>query len=253
MFTENLIPQNKHTISDKQLAANRANAQKSTGPTSETGKQRSSLNTLRHGLTAQVTVMTEPDREAQELFCRGIIEDLNPQSRTELQLAQAYATLQWRINRVASLEENVFTLGRIDGMGEGLKLDHAETHDAMSQARTFLRNETSFNTLSLYGQRLVHQAEKILKQLAHFQDERKPAEPEPEPLAARDAAAREADLQRAVAAYRDHAARNLPFDPRQNGFVCSLEEIQARVRRESASNVTAFPGNRAPAQEKAAA
>jgi hypothetical protein len=34
-------------------AINRANSQHSTGPRTESGKQRSSLNALRHGLTAQ--------------------------------------------------------------------------------------------------------------------------------------------------------------------------------------------------------
>jgi hypothetical protein len=36
-----------------QLAASRANAQLSTGPRTEEGKRRSSLNAFRHGLTAK--------------------------------------------------------------------------------------------------------------------------------------------------------------------------------------------------------
>ena len=46
-------------VSERQLAANRANAQRSTGPTSEDGRKRSSQNALRHGITAQTTVMTD--------------------------------------------------------------------------------------------------------------------------------------------------------------------------------------------------
>jgi len=40
--------------SAKQLAANRLNAQRSSGPKSEEGKRRSSVNALRHGLTVPV-------------------------------------------------------------------------------------------------------------------------------------------------------------------------------------------------------
>ena len=40
----------------KQIAANRRNALKSTGPTTSEGKQRSRCNAMRHGLTAE-TVM----------------------------------------------------------------------------------------------------------------------------------------------------------------------------------------------------
>ena len=37
--------------SERQIAANRRNAQKSTGPTSGSGKKRSSKNAYRHGLS----------------------------------------------------------------------------------------------------------------------------------------------------------------------------------------------------------
>jgi hypothetical protein len=221
-----LTPAEEKSISEKQLAANRANAPKSTGPKSEAGKKRSALNSMRHGLTAQVTVMTAPDREAQEAFCRPIIEDLKPASRTELQLAQAYATLQWRINRVAAIEENVFTLGNIDSLAANLNLDHPETEDAMCQAKTFLRDAGRFNTLSLYGQRLVNQAGKVMQQLTGLQTERKLAE-------RAQLAARENDIKRAVRSYWDHVIHKTPFDPQKNGFVCSLDEIYARIRRDA--------------------
>ncbi len=45
---------------------NRANAQHSTGPKTEAGKQRSSLNALRHGLTGQIVVMPTEDLQAYQ-------------------------------------------------------------------------------------------------------------------------------------------------------------------------------------------
>ena len=61
-------------ISERQLAANRANAQKSTGPKTEESKKIVSQNALRHGLTAQVTIMPDEDREAHDKFCAAIVE-----------------------------------------------------------------------------------------------------------------------------------------------------------------------------------
>ena len=46
-------PVEKPTISAKKLAANRANALRSTGPKTSEGKEKSKLNALKHGLTAR--------------------------------------------------------------------------------------------------------------------------------------------------------------------------------------------------------
>ena len=45
----------------KQIDANRRNAQHSTGPKTEAGKGRASLNAWRHGLTGQVATMPHED------------------------------------------------------------------------------------------------------------------------------------------------------------------------------------------------
>ncbi len=86
-------------LSEKQLAANRANAQLSTGPKTEEGKRRSSLNARRHNLTGQVTAMTEEDRIAHNAFSEALIKAMAPEGALELQLAQRIATDSWRLNR----------------------------------------------------------------------------------------------------------------------------------------------------------
>src|SRR5471032_1684674 len=68
-------------ISEKQLAANRANAEKSTGPQTPEGKNRSKLNAVRHNLTGQVAALTEPDRVAFNAFSQDLIRDLDPRAR----------------------------------------------------------------------------------------------------------------------------------------------------------------------------
>ena len=45
-------------MTEAQLVANRANAQFSTGPRTEKGKRRSSLNAFRYGLTGQIVIHT---------------------------------------------------------------------------------------------------------------------------------------------------------------------------------------------------
>jgi len=53
------------TISPEQLAANRGNAQRSTGPRTDTGKAVASANATRHGLLS--TRLLLPDEDAAEL------------------------------------------------------------------------------------------------------------------------------------------------------------------------------------------
>jgi hypothetical protein len=56
--------------SQKQIAANRANATRSTGPTTDGGKSRSRMNAWKHGLTAEKVVIDGED--AQELAARTL-------------------------------------------------------------------------------------------------------------------------------------------------------------------------------------
>lgn len=204
--------------SDKQIAANRENAQKSTGPKTEAGKNRSKLNAVRHNLTGQVTVMTEADRIACEAFTLQIVESLQPATAAERQLAQAYATAHWRINRATVFEEGILTLSLAEDQNLAhLGVEQPEVHTALANAATFRQDPHAFALLSLYTNRLIGQSEKLLKQLNQLQSARK----------ARDLHV----MDSAVTLLKYHDMKGLPFSPGENGFVFSTEEIRAHIRR----------------------
>jgi hypothetical protein len=158
--------------SDRQLAANRANAQLSSGPKSEIGKRRSSLNARRHNLTGQVTAMTEEDRIAHDAFAEALIKAMVPEGALELQLAQRIATDSWRLNRATAIEDNIFALGLFDHSGE-IDVDHPELHTALTAARTFTREAKSIELLTLYEQRINRSLQKNLALLQQLQATRK--------------------------------------------------------------------------------
>src|SRR5262249_1741987 len=130
-------------LSEIQLIANRLNALKSTGPKSEEGKKRSSLNALRHGLTGQVLVLPEENLEAFNKFVSGIVDALNPADDVEKQLATTYAVTQNKINRAQTIEENLFTLGNIEDLAGNLNMEGAEPHNAMCDVRLFMNESRS--------------------------------------------------------------------------------------------------------------
>ncbi len=93
--------------SARQVAANKANAKRSTGPNSLKGKARSRLNSLKHGLTAEHILIAGEDASECEVFATEIIEDLMPVGRLEQALAERVAALLWRLNRVSLFEAAV--------------------------------------------------------------------------------------------------------------------------------------------------
>ena len=94
---------------------NRENAQHSTGPKSDEGKQKSSQNALRHGLTAQTVVMPGEDQDAYQQHVKSFIDDLQPAGAIEANLVQSLADCSWRLNRIAALESNLLAIIETNG------------------------------------------------------------------------------------------------------------------------------------------
>ncbi len=85
-------------------ATNRANSLHSTGPRTEPGKQRSSLNALRHGLTARAAVLPTEDPDAYQRHIQQFLDEYAPATPTETQLVHEIANTAWRLNRIPLLE-----------------------------------------------------------------------------------------------------------------------------------------------------
>ena len=92
----------------KQIAANRRNAEDSTGPRSEAGKQRSSRNAVRHGLTAETVIEPLEDAEDYAAFEEAIAASFDPETAVERELILRLASLLWRLRRATSIETALF-------------------------------------------------------------------------------------------------------------------------------------------------
>jgi hypothetical protein len=94
----------------QQIEANRRDARKSTGPTTEEGKQRSRCNAVRHGLTAETVVGALEDAEDYKAFEVAITADFDAQSAVERELVLRLASLQWRLRRATTMETGLFDI-----------------------------------------------------------------------------------------------------------------------------------------------
>jgi hypothetical protein len=107
------FPENSTMSTQAQITANQANAQHSTGPRSETGKQASSQNNLRHGFAGQFKVL---DWEEQSEFV----------------LVEKMAQHFWLSQRSLKLQEQCFRpdLAMKEADAKlGLYLRYQTTHD----------------------------------------------------------------------------------------------------------------------------
>ena len=208
--------------SEKQIEANRANAQNSTGPTSIEGKAKTRLNAKRDGITGQVITLSDEDRPFFEKRKAEFIADFAPKTVMELSLAHSIAWDIWRLDHLRAVEMNMYALGTQD---EETTVDseNPQIDTALSGALTFEKQSAKFALMSIYEQRLNRGIHKNLDKLQALQAERKGHE--------------DHDRQQEVTIARANDINDLPYKapawPSRNGYVFSTAEILAAANRES--------------------
>jgi len=94
--------------SERQKAANQANALHSTGPKTPEGKAAVRLNALRHGLLTRDVVLPGEDADAFEDLLNQVRADLSPVGPIEELLADRMVNAMWRLRRLARAETALF-------------------------------------------------------------------------------------------------------------------------------------------------
>lgn len=209
MTTAHPIPSTKINRAE----VNKKNAQHSTGPKTAAGKQRSSLNALRHGLTGQIVVMPNEDLQAYQAHLKSFTDEYNPQGPTEAHLVQALADTSWRLNRVAALETNILTLG----VTQPSPIADAppQVMDALSIAAALESQSKALANLSMHTQRLSRQFERTVALLRELQKTRQFQQKQ-----------QMDDLLDVIEMFE---SKGEPYNPADDGFVFSETEIDAAI------------------------
>ena len=92
------------TASAKQIAANRANALKSTGPRTASGKLASSKNALIHGLLSREMLVGGEDPADYDALLDSLVADFAPHGANEQMLVEKLAIALWKMKRLHGAE-----------------------------------------------------------------------------------------------------------------------------------------------------
>src|SRR2546421_9044251 len=92
---------------DQPKPDHRAKPIHATGPRTPEGKARSSMNALKHGLTAKTPLIPGEDADEFRQFVWDMVQDLEPEGPVQAELAQRVAVLMWKRRRIAEAERQV--------------------------------------------------------------------------------------------------------------------------------------------------
>ena len=203
--------------SPEQLTANRANAQLSTGPVTDAGKQTVSRNALSHGLAGRTHAALAGEEEPFAQYCRGMLEALGPVGAIEEDFAQLIAADRWRLHRAHKMENALFAQIEREQSGE---LDAAT-----ADVQAWVDPAKGLQRIALYAARIQRAIEKNTADLKTLQAAR---------LAAYAQAQEEAILLTQHAAAKGQTynpALDFPATEDCGGFVYSAPAIAHRIDR----------------------
>lgn len=158
---------------------------------------------------------------AYQCHIQRYFDECAPQGSIETQLVQTIADTAWRMNRVTALEANLLTTGMITHAAAQLTTEQAAS-DALAIAASISDQSRALATISQHEQRLVRQFHTSIARLREVQAERLQRE--------------QRLLRHAAAVFETHKRKGLPYEPAEDGFVFSKEQIETHVERTNRRN-----------------
>ncbi len=152
-----------------QKRANKQNAQHSTGPRTEQGKQRTSLNALKHGFRAKDPLIPGENPDHYYRHSAEIEHELQPATPLEETLVDQIVDITWRLKRFARIEAAVVN-ELYDSAAE-----HPRNHDKDEDQLLgkSLAHSNALNRLSRYEAQLGRRYQNTMKELRELRKRRR--------------------------------------------------------------------------------
>jgi hypothetical protein len=133
------------------------------------------MNAVKTGLTGRTVLLPSDDAEAYRQHLAAYENEYKPVGLRESELVQSLADIQWRLQRIPSLEMAIYARGRDEFAAQFEELDPS-VRSARIDLETFIHYEKSLRNLQLQEGRLRRHREKDLAELRELQEQRRQAE-----------------------------------------------------------------------------
>jgi hypothetical protein len=164
----------------RKIAANQANAAKSTGPRTEEGKEVVAQNGVTHGLRSKSIVAPWEDQEEFDRFAEEMLACLAPSDPLERMMAERIVAEAWRARRAEAYEAQVMTaelaFQESDRAMYGYKYKGQPTPSVGMMVRSLLSAGT-LTRLSSYQGRIDNSLLRFLRTFERLVTTRSPAKP----------------------------------------------------------------------------
>ncbi len=202
---------------EAQIAANRQNAQLSSGPVSPEGKNRSSHNAVKTGLTGQTVLLPSDNVEAYQAHIARLEEQFNPATDEERTLVQAIADTDWRLLRIPCLEAGILAVGRRKLADLYANEEDPAVRASFIEAEVQIAYRKDLSNIALQETRLRRHRQVDAEKLESLQTTRK------------QAAKPRQNMSLAVRMLENATQSGNAFVPELFGFEFSLADIQHHI------------------------
>ncbi|MGI8988118.1 MAG: hypothetical protein ACR2I2_00880 [Bryobacteraceae bacterium] len=132
--------------SQKQLDANRRNAQKSAGARTPEGRAALRHNAVTQGLTAEGLLLDPEDEDAFNQLSEAFQDEYQPRTPTEHTLLEQLVCAAWRLRRVRAIEQGIFD-DRLSQTAEYLEEIHQDPTDSVRLGHVFRQDSSGPHAL----------------------------------------------------------------------------------------------------------
>ena len=163
------------SISDKRIAASRANGAKSRGPISARGKAISAQNSARHSILANTIVLEGESTERFTALLEALQTELMPETELEISLIENMAACRWRQMRIWGMEKAglSYAVRQQSASNHEISAEDAPTRTALA-FRTLCDETRTFDLMNRYETRFDRQYSRALQRFTELRRRREP-------------------------------------------------------------------------------